>query len=184
MAVETADADGMVGRHGIDPVVARQFDRLEEGVVPFAVQDPLPFREAPRLFADAADELLLGRGVSELDARERKSAVHEVNVAVGESREDHPAAEIDRLGLRACGLPDFERGADGDDLALPRGQRLGRGRAGSRVRNFALMKILSAMFVPPEHEIRAARAAARPKPRICDGSWATFRSFIYKEVVP
>ena len=37
------------------------------------------------------------------------------------------------------------------------------GRAGSRVRNFALMKILSAMFVPPEHEIRAARAAAPAK---------------------
>ena len=128
--VEAVDADGIVRRHGVDPILARQLDRRELLVVPIAVQDPAARSELPGLGRDAGDEVRAVLRVAELDALQGESSGQEMGVAVDEAGKNERPAEVDELRPGAGERPQLGRLARREDPAVPDGHRLGPGPCG------------------------------------------------------
>ena len=83
--VQPIHEHGIVGRHRVDPLVARQRRPPPQGVIPVAAQDPLAAFAGLREGGDATDELLRGRGVPQVQGRELEPPVGEVGVGVREA---------------------------------------------------------------------------------------------------
>ncbi|MCK7476240.1 MAG: hypothetical protein M0C28_00615 [Candidatus Moduliflexus flocculans] len=148
VAVDPVDADGVVGRHGVDPVLAaaaRPGRNCWWSQSPFRIQRPGPSSRA--LAAMRADELLPAPGVPELDALQGEAAGQEVGVAVDEAGQDERPAEVDELRRRA------RRGAR-TSAVVPTAKILSprtatasaQGRAASPVQTFPLTSARSTMF--------------------------------------
>jgi hypothetical protein len=63
-------------------------------------------------------------GVTQIDLRQRQSAVDEMNVIIDEARHHERAFQIDGASLRVCELTEIRRAAHGDDIAVIDGNRL------------------------------------------------------------
>ncbi len=125
--VDPADADGVVGRDGVDPFPPGELGGAEPLLVPVAVEDPAPGAELAGLGRDAVDELLAAPGLVELDALQGEAAGQEVGVAVDEAGQDQPAAEVDELGPGRRELAQLGVRPDGEDRPPADGHGLGPG---------------------------------------------------------
>src|SRR5437867_12959057 len=101
MAIQAVHKDRILGRSGVDELPRRQGRRVPDGVIPLATGHPSSFPHLSRVFADPAGELLRGRGIAKLDARELESTLDEVCVVVDEAGNGETAAKIDDLIARS-----------------------------------------------------------------------------------
>jgi len=79
---------------------------------------------------DELDRLVPATGRAQVDDHQRATQPGEMRVPLDEAGDGQTAAEVEHLGVRTAQALDLGARPDGDDPAVARGQRLGRGSPG------------------------------------------------------
>src|SRR5207237_9501168 len=114
VAVETVNEDGSLWRVLINQFFRRQFRIRPALVIPIAARDPSSFGKLCRKVANTLGKFLWRGCVAQVDARQLKTASHEVNVRVIETRQYELSLRIDHSCVCVGKVANFLRRTNRD----------------------------------------------------------------------